>query len=141
MDILWIVLAFAFGLAMRQVGLPPLVGYLLAGFLLSSQGVVGGETVQRFADLGVTLLLFTIGLKLHLKDLAAPVVWLSASVHMLLTSLLVAVLVLLAVNDRSRMGPAHINGAVANALGIRITDAPLTPKKILDVLHAQGKEA
>ena len=90
MDIVWIVLAFAFGLAVRQVGLPPLVGYLLAGFLLASQGAVGGETVQRFADMGVTLLLFIIGLKLDIRGLKQPSIWGTASVHMLVTVLLFA---------------------------------------------------
>jgi xanthine dehydrogenase YagR molybdenum-binding subunit len=36
---------------------------------------------------------------------------------------------------------AAIGNAVADALGIRLTDAPLTPKTILDALGAQGKEA
>ena len=90
MDILWIVLAFFFGLGVRQIGLPPLVGYLLAGFLLASQGAVGSETVQRFADLGVTLLLFTIGLKLDVGGLKQPSVWGTATAHMLLTVLLFA---------------------------------------------------
>ncbi len=90
MDILWIVLAFFFGLGVRQIGLPPLVGYLLAGFLLASQGAVGSETVQRFADLGVTLLLFTIGLKLDVGGLKHPSIWGTATAHMLLTVLLFA---------------------------------------------------
>mgnify|MGYP001821690734 FL=1 len=90
MDILWIVLAFVFGLGVRQIGLPPLVGYLLAGFLLASQGAVGGETVQRFADMGVTLLLFTIGLKIDISGLKQPSIWGTATVHMTLTVLLFA---------------------------------------------------
>ena len=45
------------------------------------------------ADLGVTLLLFTIGLKLHVKDLIAPVVWLTASVHMLVITVLAMILI------------------------------------------------
>lgn len=91
MEILWIVLAFFFGLGVRQIGLPPLVGYLLAGFLLASQGVVGGEAVQRFADLGITLLLFTIGLKLDIGGLKQPSVWGTASAHMLFSVLLLGV--------------------------------------------------
>jgi predicted Kef-type K+ transport protein len=51
--------------------------------------------LQEIADLGVTLLLFTIVLKLHLRDLAAPVVWLTTTVHMLLIVVIVALLVLL----------------------------------------------
>ena len=33
-DPLWISIAFALGFVLRQVGLPPLVGYLIAGFVL-----------------------------------------------------------------------------------------------------------
>ena len=91
MDILWIVLAFVFGLGVRQIGLPPLVGYLLAGFMLASQGATGGETVERFADMGVTLLLFTIGLKLDIGGLKQPSIWGTATAHMLITVLLYAI--------------------------------------------------
>ena len=95
MHVVPLLIAFVLGLLARVAGLPPLIGFLAAGFVLGAMGMKNTQMLQEIADLGVTLLLFTIGLKLHLKDLAAPVVWLSASVHMLLTSLLVAVLVLL----------------------------------------------
>ena len=72
MDPLWIVAAFICGSVSSRIGLPPLVGYLLAGFLLNSFGVEGGGTLEKIADAGVTLLLFTIGLKLKLKSLAKP---------------------------------------------------------------------
>jgi glutathione-regulated potassium-efflux system ancillary protein KefC len=82
--------AFLSGLAARAAGLPPLMGFLAAGFVLGALGMQNTPMLQEIADLGVTLLLFTIGLKLHVKDLVAPVVWLTASVHMALTTLLVA---------------------------------------------------
>jgi predicted Kef-type K+ transport protein len=44
-----------------------------------------GETLETIADLGVTLLLFSIGLKLDLKSLAKPEVWAGASLHMAAT--------------------------------------------------------
>ena len=40
--------------------------------------------IKPIADLGVLLLLFTIGLKLNLKELAAPQVWAVTGLHMLL---------------------------------------------------------
>ena len=95
MHVVPLLFAFVFGLVARLAGLPPLIGFLAAGFVLGAMGMQNTLLLQEIADLGVTLLLFTIGLKLHLKDLAAPVVWLTASVHMLLTSLLVALLVML----------------------------------------------
>jgi predicted Kef-type K+ transport protein len=85
MDPLWIIAAFVFGAAAGRVGLPPLVGYLAAGFALNHFGVQGGETLESIADAGVTLLLFTIGLKLKLKSLGKPEVWAGATIHMLIT--------------------------------------------------------
>ncbi|SHO46768.1 cation:proton antiporter family protein [Desulfopila aestuarii] len=85
MDPLMIVVAFLLGFLVRQVGLPPLVGYLAAGFVLNWLGFAGGETLHVFADLGVTLLLFSIGLKLDIKSLIRPEIWGGASIHALLT--------------------------------------------------------
>lgn len=79
-----VVVAFVLGLAARQVGLPPLVGFLLAGFALHAGGVEGGAALEWIADLGVYLLLFTIGLKLRLRSLARPEIWGVASLHMAL---------------------------------------------------------
>ena len=43
------------------------------------------------------------------------------------------------------LGKTHlmhaVGNAVANALGLRITDAPLSPRKIIEALAAQAKEA
>ena len=73
-----LLVAFALGLLARFAGLPPLIGLLAAGFLLGAMGMQNILLLQEIADLGVTLLLFTIGLKLRLEDSAARVVWLSA---------------------------------------------------------------
>ncbi|MGI9286613.1 MAG: cation:proton antiporter [Pseudomonadales bacterium] len=81
-DVVWISLAFALGLLSRSVGLPPLVGFLATGFLLNTQGIASGEMLQKLADLGITLLLFTVGLKLNLRTLARPQVWAVSGLHM-----------------------------------------------------------
>ncbi|MDJ0738813.1 MAG: cation:proton antiporter [Gammaproteobacteria bacterium] len=93
MHVLPLGVAFVLGMAAKAAHLPPLIGFLAAGFLLGALGMQNTTTLQHIADLGVTLLLFTIGLKLHVKDLIAPVVWATASVHMALTTLVVAVVV------------------------------------------------
>ncbi|MBT4644363.1 MAG: cation:proton antiporter [Deltaproteobacteria bacterium] len=86
MDPVWIAIALFFGLAAKQVSLPPMVGYLLAGFVLSALGVEGGQVLEQLANIGVLLLLFGIGLKLRIKMLLMPEVWVGASIHMVATS-------------------------------------------------------
>jgi predicted Kef-type K+ transport protein len=85
MDPFWVVAAFVFGTASSRIGLPPLVGYLVAGFVLNSFGIEGSETLGKIAEAGVTLLLFSIGLKLKLKSLVKPEVWAGATIHMFIT--------------------------------------------------------
>lgn len=89
MEPIWILLAFLVGLAVRQVGLPPLVGFLCAGFTLAAMGVEVTDVLTQLADLGIYLLLFSIGLKLDLRGLAKPVVWGVASIHMAVFTLLI----------------------------------------------------
>lgn len=76
--------AFVLGIAARFVRLPPLVGFLIAGFVLRGAGYESSEALQKIADIGVTLLLFSIGLKLQIKTLLKPVVWAGATIHMAL---------------------------------------------------------
>ena len=67
-------LPFFFGLIARKLHLSPLVGYLLAGVVVGpySPGFVAdSHTVEQFAELGVILLMFGVGLHFHLKDLIA----------------------------------------------------------------------
>jgi predicted Kef-type K+ transport protein len=85
MDSIYILIAFVLGFAARQVGLPPLVGYLIAGFLLNAMNFTGGALIVELKDFGVTLLLFTIGLKLRLSSLAKPEVWAGTTIHALVT--------------------------------------------------------
>ncbi|UCG31632.1 MAG: cation:proton antiporter [Phycisphaerales bacterium] len=86
MNPVWVlVIAFVLGFAARQVRLPPLVGFLIAGFVLHGFGVEETQVLRTISDLGVTLLLFTIGLKLRLASLLRPEIWAGATIHMLIT--------------------------------------------------------
>lgn len=93
MDIFPLALALLMGIMGRMVGLPPLVGFIVAGFILGSQGMESSKGLQKIADLGVTLLLFTIGLKLNIRNLLAPNIWATSSIHMVLTTICGAILV------------------------------------------------
>lgn len=75
MDFIWIFFAFACGLACRLASLPPLIGFLSAGFILNYMGMEPAAGLETLANLGITLMLFTIGLKLNIKQLFKPEVW------------------------------------------------------------------
>ncbi|WP_460380400.1 cation:proton antiporter domain-containing protein, partial [Thermus antranikianii] len=72
MEALWVATAFVLGLLASRLGLPPLVGYLGAGFALHGMGLRETEFLHRAAEIGVLLLLFTVGLKLRFQDLLEP---------------------------------------------------------------------
>ncbi len=88
MELLFITFAFVAGLVAQRCQLPPLVGFLGAGFALNVMGVESNSLMVTFADLGVTLLLFTIGLKLNIKTLAQKQIWFGATAHNLASTLL-----------------------------------------------------
>jgi len=91
-DPVYLSVAFILGFLARQVSLPPMIGFLCAGFILKGFGVGSTDFLVQLADVGVTLLLFSIGLKLKLSTLARPEVWAGASLHMVLTVAAVSVL-------------------------------------------------
>ncbi|MCG6867209.1 MAG: cation:proton antiporter [Gammaproteobacteria bacterium] len=82
--------AFFCGLAVKQVGLPPMVGFLAAGFILHVFGIESNEDLETVANFGVTLLLFSIGLKLKIKNLLRPEIWAVTTLHMGVTVVVLA---------------------------------------------------
>ena len=83
---IWLGFAFALGLFMRLAGLPPLVGYLAAGFALSAYGYESNAILKEVAHAGVLLLLFSVGLKLRLRSLIRAEILLGSLLHMLITA-------------------------------------------------------
>ena len=135
-DPLWIAIAFIFGLAVKVIGLPPMVGFLIAGFILNIIGVEGGEFLSAMADLGITLLLFSIGLKLKLRSLARPEVCCVTSLHMIIVSLLIAALMMLLSNTGLPL-LADINIYTALLIGFAMSfSSTVFAVKVLDELGA-----
>ncbi len=59
-------------LLLRKLRLPPVVGFILVGILVGPGGlrlVTNRHTIEVVAEVGVMLLLFTVGLKIKLSDL------------------------------------------------------------------------
>ncbi|ALM53308.1 cation:proton antiporter family protein [Halomonas huangheensis] len=75
MDPVFILAAFLSGVTALLLRLPPLVGFLIAGFLLNALGYEKPALLDTVAHLGVTLMLFSIGLKLNVRTLLHPEVW------------------------------------------------------------------
>ena len=66
--------ALGLGFATQKLKLSPIVGYMLAGILVGpfTPGYVADkEIATQFAEIGVILLMFRVGLHFHLKDLLA----------------------------------------------------------------------
>lgn len=112
MLVIFIGIALGLGLVLTRLGLPAMVGFLLAGFAARAAGFQAPEGLDFVADLGVTLLLFSIGLKLDLRRLVKPEVWGGATVQMALTTGLMAAILYLAgkvfPTDIFTMGPTAL---------------------------------
>ena len=93
-EIICITSALAFGLGIRSAGLPPLVGFLIAGFVLNVAmqtqllPSLSQESLQHIAHLGVLMLLFTVGLKISLKQVLKTEVSGGAFIHFAISVLL-----------------------------------------------------
>ncbi|GAB4426727.1 MAG: cation:proton antiporter [Chloroflexi bacterium OHK40] len=69
-----LVAAFVGGFLARRIGLPTIVGYILAGMAIGpfTPGFVGDvEDISQLAEIGVIFLMFGVGLHFSLKDLWA----------------------------------------------------------------------
>ena len=111
-DVTWISLAFALGFLARLINLPPLVGFLATGFILNYLGFTSGETLEKLADLGITILLFTVGLKLNLKVLIRPQVWAVTLFH---------ISIVIAVFGTAIFALALINISLFSGLDLRLS--------------------
>ncbi len=70
------------GLVAVLLRLPPLVGFLAAGFALGAAGAPDLPYLPTVADFGVILLLFAIGLKLDARTLLRKEIWLTTTLHL-----------------------------------------------------------
>ncbi len=75
---------------MNRLGLPALLGFLATGFFLGVFGFTDGNLKQilgPLSDMGIILLLFTIGLKIKIKELVKPEILITASSHIIIITL------------------------------------------------------
>lgn len=79
--------AVVFGTIAHLLRVPALVGFLVAGFVLGAIRIEPFAGLEQLAGVGVTLLLFTIGLKFDIRTLLRREAYGTASVHMLFSVL------------------------------------------------------
>jgi predicted Kef-type K+ transport protein len=87
MELLWVSSAYLMGLMTSRLHFPPLVGYLIAGYVLHGMGVQQDQNLAYLAEIGIELLLFTVGLKLKLRSLLRKEVLSVGGWHLLLVTL------------------------------------------------------
>ena len=123
----------------RRLGQPAVIGELLGGFLIGP-GVLGlvvpGETAFVLAEIGVVILLFSVGLEVRLDDLLAvgkPAV-LTALIAMILPLAAGAAIVLI---QGEMLSAAMFVGLALAATSIGITSRVLAEMGVLDRTFAR----
>lgn len=134
MSLLWIIAAFFAGLAAKAVRLPTLVGYLVAGIVLTLFGVESNDFIKAAGDFGVTLLLFTVGLHISLRALTQPQVVGVGSIHLVISTIVFGLVMLL-------IGLPPL-AALLLAVGLGFSSTVLTAKSLdargeLDSYHGR----
>lgn len=137
MDILvtYLAVILACGVLAWAIKLPPLIGFLAAGFALNALGVEHIESLDLFADLGVTLMLFAIGLRLDLKALADKSVWFTAGSHMVIMTI-IGTGFILGIGALGAFGPTNWSVAVNIALVLSFSSTIV----VIKILQERGDE-
>lgn len=95
MELIWISTAYMAGLVASRLTFPPLVGYLVAGYALHGVGIAVLPDLHHLAEIGIQLLLFSVGLKLKPRSLLRREVISVGGLHLLLMALISALVFLL----------------------------------------------
>lgn len=91
-DAIWLTVAFLSGLLFRKFNLPALLGFLLTGLILNAFNLNKGnisDLLQVLSDLGILLLLFTIGLKIKIQQIFKKEIWVTTSLHIVISIVLI----------------------------------------------------
>jgi predicted Kef-type K+ transport protein len=92
MDVFWIAIAFLAGLIAKALRLPTLVGFLGAGLVLSLFGISSSDLLHELGEIGVILLLFSVGLHLRLKSLIRSEVLAVGGIHLVISTIIFALI-------------------------------------------------
>jgi len=124
MEFIWISTAYMTGLIASRLSFPPLVGYLVAGYVLHGMEIAALPNMAHLADIGIELLLFSVGLKLKPSSLLRSEVLSVGGSHLLLVTGTSA-LVFLAVGE-------HISGGLVLGASLAFSSTVLAIKVLDD---------
>ncbi|MBN1451799.1 MAG: cation:proton antiporter [Anaerolineales bacterium] len=135
-----LVVAFFGGLIARRIGLPTIIGYLLAGIAIGpfTPGFVGdAETIGQLAELGVIFLMFGVGLNFSLKDL-----WKVRSVALPGTLGRLAITILMGLG-LSQLWGWELKSGIILGLAISVTSTVVLARGLMDngLLNTQPGQA
>lgn len=134
MDILLIVAAFAAGMLARFLRLPTLVGYLAAGLVLSLFGQEVTPLIKGIGDLGVMLLLFTVGLHIRPRSLMQAEVLGVGLIHLALSAVMyTAIMLVIGIATL----PAVLVGVALGFSSTVLTAKSLEARNELDSYHGR----
>jgi len=85
-EVIFLGSAYFIGLIANRLFLPPLVGYLLAGYVLNFFEITTSPTLNHLADVGIELLLFTVGLKIKPRSLIKREVLSVGGLHLVIVT-------------------------------------------------------
>ncbi len=124
MELIWIASAFLSGLLVSRLALPPMVGYLIAGYLLHAFNIAPLQSLGHLAEVGIQLLLFSVGLKLKARTLLRREVLTVGGLHLLLMAI-VSALVFFWLNQ-------HITGGLVLGISLAFSSTVFAIKALED---------
>lgn len=137
-EILYIGIAFVLGYAFLLIGLPPLLGYLAGGFVLSGLGYGATHILDELSHVGVILLLFTLGLKIRLKNFLQPEVAVSGLSQILVSVVLLSLLfTLIGINAGFSLSQTILLGILLGVASTVVAAKGLEDKGELDAYHGR----
>lgn len=123
-EVIFLGCAYFIGLLATRLFFPPLVGYLLAGYGLNIVEIAPLPALSHLADIGIELLLFTVGLKIKPRSLIKREVLNVGGLHLIIvTSVSVALFLLQG---------GHLTGGVILGASLAFSSTVLAVKVLED---------
>ncbi len=126
--IIWSVSAIVIFL-LQRLKISPIIGFLIAGMIIGPNGtklIKDTELVQVLAEVGVVLLLFTIGIELSMKELIRlrKHLLIGGSIQILLTIIISSLIIFLVIHD--------INKSIFIGFLVSLSSTAIVLKLLLD---------